>query len=210
MRNNGEKIRAGRNQTLIIKNAELFALRKKLFVLNQASTVRAITNKVIHQDLFNAMKFLPQHFVDLLFVDPPYNLTKEFNTGKFKEMATDEYELWFDSWMKGLRRILKPTASIYVCGDWKCSSAIFRILSRYFKVRNRITWEREKGRGALSNWKNCSEDIWFCTVSDDFVFNVNAVRMKRKVVAPYRDDSGNPKDWSEDKNGNYRLTYPSN
>jgi site-specific DNA-methyltransferase (adenine-specific) len=106
-------------------------------------------------------------------------------------------------------RLLKPTASIYICGDWRSSSAIHLLCEKYFIVRNRITFEREKGRGAKKDWKNNSEDIWFCTVSDKFFFNAEAVKLKRKVIAPYREE-GLPKDWVEEKNGNYRLTYPSN
>jgi site-specific DNA-methyltransferase (adenine-specific) len=80
----------------------------------------------------------------------------------------------------------------------------------YFLPQNRITWEREKGRGAKSNWKNCSEDIWFFTVSDDYFFNVEAVKMRRQVIAPYTDGNGAPKDWEETKNGRFRVTHPSN
>ncbi len=76
-------------------------------------------------------------------------------------------------------------------------------------MRNRITWEREKGRGAKSNWKNASEDIWFCTMSNEYVFNVDAVKLKRRVIAPYT-DKGTPKDWEETKKGRFRLTHPSN
>jgi len=70
--------------------------------------------------------------------------------------------------------------------------------------------EREKGRGALTNWKNCSEDIWFCTMGDDYHFNPEAVKLKRKVLAPYRSADKTPKDWQETDDGNHRLTYPSN
>ena len=34
--------------------------------------------------------------------------------------------------------------------------------------------------------------------------------MKRRVLAPYRTTNGEPKDWEESENGNYRLTHPSN
>jgi site-specific DNA-methyltransferase (adenine-specific) len=109
-----------------------------------------------------------------------------------------------------LKRLLKPTATIYICGDWLTSASIFTVCSSHFVVRNRITWEREKGRGALRNWKNCSEDIWFCTVSDDYTFNVDSVKMRRKVIAPYRNGDGTPKDWTEQGNGSFRNTHPSN
>ena len=76
-------------------------------------------------------------------------------------------------------------------------------------VRNRITWQREKGRGAKANWKNSMEDIWYATVSDEYTFNLKDVMMRRKVIAPYR-EKGKPKDWIETSKGNYRDTCPSN
>jgi site-specific DNA-methyltransferase (adenine-specific) len=114
-----------------------------------------------------------------------------------------------ESWLKKMMRLLKPTASIYICGDWRSSSAIHLLCEKYFIVRNRITFEREKGRGAKRDWKNNSEDIWFCTVSNDFTFNAEAIKLKRRVIAPYR-ENGTPKDWAQEREGKYRLTYPSN
>lgn len=204
------KNRAPRNRTLTLEEQDKAIYSNKLLKLSKPTTVDQITNKTIHQDLFEAVDLLPDNFIDLLFIDPPYNLTKTFNTNKFKETSDDSYEEWLDSWMSKLIRTLKKDASIYVCCDWKSTSAIYNILKKYFIVRNRITWEREKGRGAKTNWKNCSEDIWFATVSNDYYFNPDAVKMKRKVIAPYRDASGKPKDWEEGSDGNYRLTFPSN
>ncbi len=148
-------------------------------------------------------------FVDLLILDPPYNLSKVFGNETFSRMTLMEYEKWFEAWFVKILPILKSTATLYVCGDWKSSSALHRVLERHVIVRNRITWEREKGRGARSNWKNACEDIWFCTVSDDYHFDVEAVKLKRKVIAPYKQD-GLPKDWEETNNGDFRLTHPSN
>ena len=125
-------------------------------------------------------------------------------------MESEKYEQWLDSWVSQLIRILKPEASVYICGDWKSSGAIFNVARKYFKIQNRITFEREKGRGAKSNWKNCSEDIWFCSLSDKYYFNVDAVKIKRKVIAPYKDKNGKPKDWQDGSNGKYRITHPSN
>ncbi len=204
------KIRASRNRTLTLEEQDKAIYSNRLLKLTKPTTVDKITNKTIHQDLFEVLDLLPDNFVDLLFIDPPYNLTKTFNSNKFKETSDDNYEEWLDSWMKKLIRTLKKDASIYVCCDWKSTSAVYSVLKKYFIVRNRITWEREKGRGAKTNWKNCSEDIWFATVSNDYYFNPDAVKMKRKVIAPYRDASGKPKDWEEGTDGNYRLTFPSN
>lgn len=205
-----QKSRAGRNRTISLGKNEISILKSRLLSLTKMVSVEEIKNRTILQDLFLTVRFLPNAFVDLLFIDPPYNLTKNFNSNDFKEMKDDEYERWIDSWFSQLVTILKPSASVYICGDWKSSNAIFRIMSKYLIVRNRIIWEREKGRGAKSNWKNCSEDIWFGTVSKNYYFDPDAVKLKRKVIAPYRDESRKPKDWFEEENGNYRLTFPSN
>ncbi len=172
--------------------------------------VSTILGRTICQDVLLALPHLPDSFVDLLIADPPYNLDKSFNGQTFKARSPDEYESWLESWLVPLRRILKPTASVYICGDWRSSAAIQRVAERHFIVQNRITWEREKGRGALANWKNCSEDIWFLTTSRQYTFNVDAVKLKRRVIAPYKDANGDPKDWEQTESGNYRVTHPSN
>ena len=148
--------------------------------------------------------------MDLLIVDPPYNLTKAFSGSTFKKQPLAAYEEWLHSWLALAVGLLKPSASVYVCSEWRSSGVVQRALERYFLVQNRITWEREKGRGALRNWKNCSEDIWFCVLSDQYFFDVEAVKQKRRVIAPYRDADGKPKDWNEEANGGFRLTHPSN
>ena len=165
---------------------------------------------MIHQDVFKALRFLPNHFVDLLILDPPYNLTKNYHGHVFRSREAEQYTTWFSDVLVALLPTLTPTATIYVCSDWQTSNLIFPILDEHFHVRNRITWEREKGRGAKANWKNNTEDIWFCTVAKQYCFNVDDVKLKRRVIAPYRSSDGKPKDWQEGKNGNYRLTHPSN
>ena len=169
-----------------------------------------IRNQIIIGDSLKIASFIPRGIVDLLIADPPYNLDKQFHGYNFHEMAYEAYEKYTEEWICAVKPLLKKNASIYVCCDWKSSSAIERVLSRHFFIRNRITWQREKGRGAKSNWKNTMEDIWYCTVSDtDFTFNIEDVKQRRKVIAPYKVD-GKPKDWEESEEGNFRNTYPSN
>mgnify|MGYP001575771423 FL=1 len=205
-----DKQRAPRNRTLTLSDSDRHSLKNKLVELKTHGTFAQIENKTIHQDTFIALDYLPNEFVDLAFIDPPYNLNKSFNETSFKKMDSDDYEKWLESWIVKVKKILKPNASIYICGDWKSSGAINNVVKKYFIIQNRITWEREKGRGAKHNWKNCSEDIWFCTMSNDYYFDVEAVKMKRKVIAPYRDETGNAKDWQEEQDGKYRVTHPSN
>ncbi len=199
-----------KNKTITLTESETLLLEKRLLNVDSRLDQIDVIDKTILGDAIEVIDYLPLCFADLLFVDPPYNMSKVFGKASFKRMASDDYESWVRSWFKKILMRLKPNASIYVCGDWRSSSPLFRVLSDYVNVRNRITWEREKGRGAKANWKNASEDIWFATMSDEYCFNVEAVKLKKKVIAPYRHDNGKPKDWSEETNGNFRLTHPSN
>ncbi len=195
---------------MTVRPEERVALLDATISLSLPGCVEDLEDRLIHQDLFECIDLLPASFIDLAIVDPPYNLDKRFGAEKFSRMNAADYEVWLESWVSRLKRCLKPTATIYVCSDWQSSNSVRSVLEGHFKIRNRITWEREKGRGAAQNWKNCSEDIWFCTMSNDFYFDVNAVKLKRRVLAPYRDDEGAPKDWEDSSDGQFRLTNPSN
>lgn len=202
--------RAPRNRTIVLSEAESARLKPRLLRLECPAPPQKLLGRTICQDLFDVLPLLPAGFVDLLIVDPPYNLSKSFNGRAFQNLPEERYAEWMESWLSPLRRVLKPDASVYICSDWTTSSIVQRVGTRFLTLRNRITWEREKGRGAKRNWKNCSEDIWYFTVSDDYTFNVDAVKLKRRVIAPYRDGNGVPKDWEQDGEGPYRLTHPSN
>lgn len=204
------KTRAPLNRTLTLTETEAELYGSQLGCLSAPAEVDDIVNSILNQDLLSVLPLLPASFVDLLILDPPYNLTKTFNGTRFSGRSMDEYEEWMTSWFPQLLRTLTPTASVYICGDWRSSAAIHRIAEQYLTVRNRITWEREKGRGATANWKNCSEDIWFCTVSNTYTFNLDAVKLRRRVIAPYKTAEGAPRDWQHDDGGRFRLTHPSN
>ena len=201
--------KAPRNRTLFLDDADINRLSSKVATINSAAKRKDIINKTICGDSIELLDLLPAESVDLLIADPPYNLTKQFKSNTFKSGQMDEYRDWLELWVPKIARICKPDASIYICGDWRSSPAIYYVMEKYFVIRNRLTWEREKGRGSKSNWKNSHEDIWFATMGNNYTFNVDAVKLKRRVIAPYKVD-GKPKDWHETEEGNYRLTHPSN
>lgn len=115
---------APKNRTITLSNDDIANFKKRLIKINKPVSLEKIENKTIHQDIFEALDYLPNSFVDLVFVDPPYNLNKTFNLTSFKEMESEKYEQWLDSWVSKLIRTLKPHASVYICGDWKSSGAI--------------------------------------------------------------------------------------
>ncbi len=205
-----EKPRAPRNRTLFLRPEERERLRSLLLKVDSLKGLPEPPCGTVWGDCLEVVPLLPHGFVDLLVLDPPYNLSKDFHGVRFAKLDVDAYTQWLDTILTVLKPLLKPTASIYICGEWFSSVSIFTAASAHFIVRSRITWEREKGRGAKTNWKNSSEDIWFCTMSDQYTFSVDAVKLRRRVIAPYRNGDGTPKDWQTTKGGNFRDTHPSN
>ena len=204
-----EKHRANRNRTITIREDERAWLEPMVSaVADLRSGFR--DDLLVNGDLLDCMDLVPDEYFDLVILDPPYNLDKNFHGNRFSSMKSDDYEAFLRSWFPKVCDKLKPTGSLYMCGDWKCTSSMQRVIEEKLTILNRITWQREKGRGAKSNWKNSMEDIWFAVKDPKhYTFNVEAVMMKRKVLAPYR-VNGQPKDWEETGAGNYRMTHPSN
>lgn len=195
------------NRTVRIDENELESLDSE--ILSSIEEI-FVSNKIICSDWFHTAPALPEHFADLVLLDPPYNITKNYNGSTFKQKDATEYAEWFERIIKSITPKLKNNGTIYICSDWRTSVVISPILEKFFYVRNRITWEREKGRGAARNWKNNMEDIWFCTLSNEYTFNLEAVKLRKNVIAPYRDERGDAKDWKTDCKGTFRFTCPSN
>ncbi len=207
-----EKIRAGRNQTLNVSKEEYKKYSNCLLKDNKDThfSINSIKDKTILGDLFEVIDRVPKGIADLIIIDPPYNLSKDFNGFKFKSTSDSAYIDYLRTWFEKVLKVLKPNGSLYLCGDWKSTSALQIVMNENLTVLNRITWQRDKGRGAKTNWKNSMEDIWFgVNNSKDYYFDVDSVKLKKKVIAPYK-VNGKPKDWEETKDGNFRLTYPSN
>ena len=87
----GDKDRAPRNRTITLSGEERERYASKLLRLTGRAETEKLTNTTINQDLLQVLDYLPAQFVDLLFIDPPYNLTKDFGAASFKEMSSDEY-----------------------------------------------------------------------------------------------------------------------
>lgn len=205
------KERASMNRTITLTEEERYTYKDYIsnkFELNE--------NSVICGDFFEINSQIPDKYVDLILIDPPYNITKKYGENTFKAMSDDEYFNYVLKIFKHCLRVLKDNGTMYVCGDWK-TSYIQRKALEYLEnqeicdVINRITWSRDKGRGTNNNWKNNIEDIYMVVKDkNNYTFNIDVVKMKKTVLAPYKDKNGNNKDWQDDGEGAYRMTCPSN
>ena len=168
-------------------------------------------------------KYIEDESVDLFFCDPPYYISgnskknNDITSSKRADWDTqwenkEAFYSWTYTWLELMYKQLKPSGSAYICICWEHSGKFHEMLEKIgFNILNRITWKRDKGRGSSKNWKSMHEDIWFVSKSKKYIFNVEEVKVKKEVVAPYKDAEGNPKDWFIDSNGKkIRYTYPGN
>jgi DNA modification methylase len=162
-------------------------------------------------DVIASLDVIRDKSFDLIVADPPYNLGVDFGNNRDRWSKRD-YLKWIESWVAKLPRVLSATGSVYICCDWRYSGDYQAALETAgLTIMNRITWKREKGRGAKANWKQNMEDIWFAVADpDNYTFNLEEVKVKKKVIAPYK-ENGKPKDWTETEDGErFRFTHPSN
>ena len=210
---------ASRNRTLTLTDDERSVLRSSITHISPAAQgfiqlpidIPAEGGQLFCADLLSAIDLIPDGVADLIIIDPPYNLTRDFGEVKFNARTPEKYDAYLRTWFHRVCQKLSPRGSLYMCGDWRCTSALQRVMEEELTIINRITWQREKGRGAQRNWKNAMEDIWMGVRNPlDYTFNVDAVMQRRRVIAPYRKDDGAPKDWEDTEDGKFRTTYPSN
>ena len=205
------KERASMNRTITLSDDERKTYQDYIsdhFELNE--------NSVICGDFAKINNQIPDEYFDLILLDPPYNLTKKYGETIFKSMSDAEYVEYILFILKECLKKLKPSGTMYVCGDWKTSYLQRKALEHcedemLCDVINRITWSRDKGRGSEKNWKNNIEDIYMVVKSkDQYTFNINDVKIRKTVLATYRDKNGKNKDWEETEEGKFRMTCPSN
>lgn len=210
-------MKSNRNKTISVvkedyKRFPILKLISKFEALNSKQIKNSkskIQNQIYFGDCLDEMKKLPNECVDLIVTDPPYTIRRDFGKGTI-DIDSNNFTAWCEQWIAECARLLKKNGSIYICINWEASSIIESILKKHFIVQNRITWKRDKGRGAKRNWKNNLEDIWFATKSNNYIFNLNDVKIEKPVIAPYIGVNGQPKDWKIVDGKKIRLTHPSN
>ena len=79
------------------------------------STLMPLINKIHRLDCIVGMANLPDECADLVIADPPYNLNKDFGDWNEKERK-EEWLPWSKKWIDQVKRILKPTGSVFVYG----------------------------------------------------------------------------------------------
>ena len=130
-------------------------------------------NKVYNLDCIDFLKQIDDKSIDLIIIDPPYNLHR-FNYGNKSDFQEQEdYERWCKKWMKELSRILKDTGSFYCWINRQQLGFYQQELDKLLKYRNTIIWYFKGGRASRKrkNYEDRYEVCLFYTKSDSYTFN---------------------------------------
>ncbi len=160
---------------------------------------------VLHRgDTLDLLRTLPSGAVQLIVTSPPYNLGKEYETrtGLRSYLETQRAVI------EELVRTLAENGSIcWQVGNYVERGEVFPLDIYYYdifkdfglKLRNRIIWHFEHGLHASKRFSGRYETVLWFTKSDDYVFNLDAVRVpskypgKRHFKGPNKGKpSGNP------------------
>src|SRR3989344_3129362 len=111
------------------------------------------THKIIQGDALKVLSSLPDNSIDLIFADPPYNMSKKKGLAwKYSKHVTmqedwdmfskDEYLQFNQLWLKEALRVLKPGGSLWISGSFHNIYQVGFILQHYndVKINNSIVW----------------------------------------------------------------------
>lgn len=123
--------------------------------------------------------------IDLIFVDPPYNIGKNFN-GLIDKWATDILYLeWCYEWIDLCLQKLKPTGSFYVMTSTQFIPYFDIYLRDKINILSRIVWSYDSsGVQAKNFYGSMYEPILFCVKDkNNYTFNSNDILVEAKTGA---------------------------
>lgn len=136
-------------------------------------------------DCMNLLRGIPDESVRLIVTSPPYNLGKSYERkGDF-----DKYLAWQDEVIAECIRVLHPQGSLcWQVGNYVHEGEIVPLdialyasfKRRGMKMRNRIVWHFEHGLHCTRRLSGRHETIMWFTKSDDYLFNLDAIRVPQK------------------------------
>lgn len=137
------------------------------------------------EDAIKFMKSLPDGGVDLIITSPPYNVGKEYET----KTKIEKYLSNMEPFLKEMVRILSDKGSIcWQVGNYVEKGEVYPLDIFYYqlfkrlglKLRNRIIWHFGHGLHCKNRFSGRYETILWFTKTDNYTFNLDAVRIPSK------------------------------
>lgn len=123
--------------------------------------------------------------IDLIFVDPPYNIGKKFCNFTDKWPSDEEYAKWCYTWLDLCIKKLKPTGSMYVMTSTQAMPYVDIYLRKKVSILSRIVWRYDSsGVQAKNYFGSLYEPILYCVKdSNNYTFNAQDILVTAKTEA---------------------------
>ena len=156
----------------VIKNDEELQAEKITITKEIKKVGKLPLNQIILGDAIQELRKLPNESCDVVIIDPPYNIGKDFGNNIDKR-ELGEYVKWCKSWINESIRILKPNGTMFIYGF----SEILAYLSVEIPIQKRwLIWHyTNKNVASLNFWQRSHEAI-ICAWKEKPVFNRDEVR----------------------------------
>lgn len=141
--------------------------------------------QIYHADAIDVLNSLPNESIDLIFVDPPYNIGKNFAGRKDKWETDEDYLLWCYKWIDLCICKLKPYGSMYIMTSTQFMPYFDLYIRKSLYILSRIVWSYDSsGVQAKKYYGSLYEPILFCVKDkNDYTFNADQIMVEAKTGA---------------------------
>jgi len=123
--------------------------------------------------------------IDLIFVDPPYNIGKNFNGHKDKWATDEDYLNWCYKWIDLCIKKLKSSGSMYIMTSTQFMPFFDIFIRKRMTILSRLVWYYDSsGVQAKKYYGSMYEPILFCVKSpENYTFNADEILVEAKTGA---------------------------
>ena len=137
---------------------------------------------IYHGDAIEVLRQIPNESIDLIFVDPPYNIGKDFAGRKDKWETDEAYLKWCYEWIDLCISKLKPNGSIYLMTSTQFMPYFDLYVRDKLTILSRIVWTYDSsGAQAKKFYGSMYEPILFCVKDkNNYTFNSKDIMVEAK------------------------------
>ena len=142
-------------------------------------------HKLINSDVFTGLNLIENESIDLIFIDPPYNIGKDFITTKDKWKTDEDYLNWSYKWIDECINKLKSNGSLYIMTSTQYMPFFDIYIRQKMTILSRIAWFYDSsGVQAKKYYGSLYEPILFCVKDEkSYCFNANEILVEAKTGA---------------------------
>ena len=166
------------------------------------NTIEEFSNnngRIIHGDALEVLQQIPDESIDLIFVDPPYNIGKNFAGRKDKWKTDKDYLDWCYQWIDLCIQKVKPNGSLYLMTSTQFMPYFDLYVRDKVTILSRIVWSYDSsGVQAKNYFGSMYEPILYCVKNkNNYTFNSDDILVEAKTGAKrklidYRKDPPQP------------------